>query len=245
MRKQLITIISIGLLSTISISASRILDRGPNLHFGTVNAVGTNSITRDLNLTNNGDEDLTITGISFHEYGRGAYTTVGWNSGVIAPGESQLVPIKFDPDEAFEARNYNIAVYIHSDKTNAGDRDRILFGESIIEDNISTCDNTRILNFGRHLVFGDTDIGTTKEKILTLKNDGNCDLNITGITYHKRTKGKFTGNYVGIIPPHSSQDVTITYAPTELTNDSGVLYVNSDKTNTSKERSRALIGGGI
>ena len=241
MRKQLITTIGIGLLSTMSISADKILDMGPHLHFGTADANGT---IRDLNLTNRGNEDLTISEIRFHDNGNGAYTTTGWDSGIIAPGESQLVPIKFNPEEesaATGSRNYNIAVYVESDRTNVeDDRDRILFGKS--NTTIPTC--TRILEFGDHLVYGDVAVDTNKTKILTIKNNGWCDLNVTGITYHKKTDGKFTGNWSGIIPPYSSQDVNITYAPTEIGSDSGLLYIKSNRTNKS-ERSRALIGTGI
>lgn len=240
MRKQLLTTLCVGVLSTMTISADKILDLGSHLHFGTVDANGTTSVTRDLNLTNKGSEDLTITEIRFHDNGNGAYTTVGWDSGVIAPGASQLVPIKFDPDEEAGARNYNIAVYVESDRTNGGDRDRILFGESTSHSTLCT----RILEFGDHLVYGETDVGTTKVKTLTIKNDGWCPLTVTGITYHKRTHGQFTGNWSGIIPAYSSQDVNITYAPTAIGNDSGLLYIKSDKTNQS-ERSRALIGMGI
>jgi len=242
MRKQLITTVCVGLLSTMGLSADRILDRGPNLHFGTVDANGTTSVTRDLNLTNKGSEDLTITEIRFHDNGNGAYTTTGWNSGVIPPGASQLVPIKFDPDEEAGERNYNIAVYIESDKTNNGDRDRILFGESTSHD--TPC--TRILEFGEHLVFGETDVGTSKVKKLTIRNDGWCDLTITGIDYHTKISDVYSGNWTGIIPAYSSQDVNITYTPIigGGHNDSGLLYIKSDRTNIS-ERSRALIGMGI
>ena len=240
MHKQLITTLCVGLLSTMPIFASKILDRGPHLHFGTVDANGTTSVTRDLNLTNRGTEDLEITEIRFHDNGNGAYTTTGWDSGIIAPGESQLVPIKFDPEEEAGERNYDIAVYIESDKTNDGDRDRILFGKSTSHD--VGC--TRILEFGKHLVYGETAIGTTKTKILTIKNDGWCDLNVTGITYNDRTDGKFTGNWSGIIPPYSSHNVNITYAPTDIGSNSGLLYIKSNRTNKS-ERSRALIGTGI
>ena len=244
MRKQLITTVCVGLLATMPIFATKILDRGPHLNFGTVNAVGDNTVTRELNLTNRGTEDLTITDIRFHSHGDGAYTTT-WPNGVIAPGKSQLVPITFNPDEAFGVRDYNVAVYIDSDKTNAGDRDRILFGKSIIDYGIVPCVGPKILKFGDHLVFGDTDVGTTKTKILTIKNDGICDLNVTGITYSNGTDGTFTGNWSGIIAPSSSEDINITYEPTSVTDNSGLLYIQSDRTNTSEQRSRALIGAGI
>ena len=355
MRKQLITSLCIGLLATTPIFATKILDRGPNLHFGTVNAVGGISVTKDLNLTNRGDEDLTITAIRFHSRGEGAYTTTGWSSGVIAPHTSQLVPITFNPDEALGARDYNVSVYIESDKTNAGDRDRILFGKSIIthdatrildrgphlhfgtvnvgdtetrdlnltnngtEDltitdirvhengagvyrttgwdsgviaphtsqlvpiefaptqagdyNVAVyidsdktnagdrdrilfgksildphpCVGTKILNFGDHLVFGDVNLGDTKTKTLTIKNDGNCSLTVSGITYSASTDGKFTDNLPAsvVIAPSSFYDVNVTYEPTDVSNNSGLLYIQSDRTNASDERSRALIGAGI
>ena len=240
MRKQLITTLCVGFLSVMPISATKILDRGPHLHFGTVDANGTTSVTRNLQLTNRGDEDLTITEIRFHDNGNGAYTTTGWNSGVIAPGATQLVPIKFDPDENSPTRNYNIAVYIESDKTNAGDRDRILFGEATSHD--TPC--TKILEFGDHLVFGDVTVGTSKTKTLTIRNDGWCPLTVNGITYHERIADVYDGNWSGTIPPYSSHDVNITYSPTGVGSNSGLLYIKSDRTNIS-ERSRALIGAGI
>ena len=226
--------------SIITPAVTRILDRGPHLHFGTVNVGDT--ATRELNLTNNGTEDLTITDIRVHENGEEAYTTTTWNSGVIAPHTSQLVPIEFAPTQAGD---YNVAVYIDSDKTNAGDRDRILFGEGLDPIN-PPCIGSKILKFGDHLVFGDVNLGDTKTKILTIKNDGICDLNVTGITYSSGTDGKFTNTWSGgIIHPSSSQDVTITYEPTDVVDNSGLLYIQSDRTNTLDQRSRALIGAGI
>ena len=248
MRKQLITTVCVGLLATMPIFATKILDRGPHLNFGTVNAVGDNTVTRELNLTNRGTEYLTITDIRFHSRGDGAYTidSSNWSPGdVIAPQSSKLIPIIFNPKEALGARDYNVAVYIDSDKTNAGDRDRILFGKSIIVPDNGPCVGSKILKFGDHLVFGDTDVGTTKTKILTIKNDGICDLNVTGITYSNGTDGTFTGNWSGIIAPSSSEDINITYEPTSVTDNSGLLYIQSDRTNTSEQRSRALIGAGI
>ena len=241
MRNQLITTLCIGLLATMPTFATKILNRGPHLNFGTV-SVG-QCVTRDLNLTNEGDENLTITGISFHEYGEGMYDT-NYTGGIIEPGQSQLVPITFCPTNS---RSYNIAVYIASDKTNAGDRDRMLLGEAVPPVPRPTCNinGTKILDFGPHLNFGAVPIGLSPTKTLTLINNGDCNLTVSGITYHASTGGKFTGNWSGIIPPSSSQDVTITYTPTDVEDNTGKLYILSDRTNTSKERSRTLIGEGI
>ena len=240
MRKQLITTLCVGLLATMPSFATKILDRGDHLYFGTVN-VG-NTVTRDLNLTNRGDENLTITDITFHEYGEGVYElgNPADSSFVLTPNESRLVPIKFTPTQD---KSYNIAVYVESDKTNAGERDRILLGEGNGE--VLPC-SSKILNFGPHLNFGNVTVGLDVTRILTIKNDGDCDLNVTGISYHEYTHGNFEGNFVGIIPAHSSQNVDIKYTPDTVgVNDTGKLYVNSDRTNTSKERSRTLIGAGI
>ena len=104
--------------------------------------------------------------------------------------------------------------------------------------------DTRILEFEGNLKFGDIKIGENETKTLTLYNKGNAILHIEKIRFHKRLKGTFRGNFTGNIPANGERKVLITFSPTEEIDYTGLVYIESDRTN-SGDRSRLLTGKGI
>jgi len=231
-RLKAIVLYCIGvLLFTLNLSAdTRILAFGENLNFGTV-AIN-ESVTRELTLYNLGDSNLTIEELRFHENLRGAYS--GNFSGVIPPNGEQNVTITFSPTEATP---YVGLVYVESDRTNSGDRNRLLTGNS------EAVTETRILKFGENLKFGEVKVGESATKTLTLYNKGNALLHIEKIRFHERLNGAFHGEFTGDIPANGEREVPIVFSPTEEISYAGLVYVESDRTNGG-DRNRLLTGKG-
>ncbi|RUM68749.1 MAG: hypothetical protein DSZ07_06065, partial [Sulfurovum sp.] len=232
-----LSIISIGLilLGTITFAEdTRILKFGDNLEFGSVK-VG-DSVTRDLILYNEGNATLNISKLRFHQRIQAVYA--GDWSGAIEPGESQHISITFTPNEV---KIYNGLLYVNSDRTNSGNYSRVLKGEGTPLDD-TNC--TKILTFGSHLKFGQVNIGETVTREITLYNKGTCPLTIEKFRFHDKIKDVFSGDFSGVIEVNGSKTATITFKPTENNRYSGLVYIQSDRTNGG-EYSRALIGEGI
>jgi len=223
----------IGFISSATFADSRVLRLGDHLNFNDVN-IG-ESVTRDFILYNDGDSNLTIYGLHFHEKLEGVYS--GGFSGVITPGSSKLITITFTPIE--EKASIGL-VYVDSDRTNSNDRSRVLQGVGI-----DNHDNRRILEFGSHLNFGDVNIGESVTRELILYNTGSSILHISGLRFHERIEGIYSGNFSGEIAPGASQSISITFSPTENKTYSGLVYVVSNKTNIDDESSRSLVGNGL
>jgi len=105
-------------------------------------------------------------------------------------------------------------------------------------------DCTKILSFDKHLNFGEVSVGTFSTRELTLYNRGNCPLSITNLRVHESIEGIFLGSWKGEIAPNSSQAIPIVFFPKKEKKYSGLIYVDSDKTNGG-DSNRLLQGRGI
>ncbi len=236
MRLPLISMASLLFLSGAALADdTRILKLGSHMNFGSVNL--SQEVTKTLSISNMGNSDLNVSRIRFHDRLDGAYT--GSFSGIIHPNETRNVSITFRP---LAGLTYKGLLYVESDRTNSGDRSRVLKGIGL---DVNNTVPTRVLDFGKHLTFGNVDINTSATSQLTIRNKGNSDLHISGLTFHERGHGAFTGNFAGIIPPHGERNVTITFRPTMGMPFAGRVYVHSDRTNTARDRSRVLRGNGF
>ena len=86
----------------------------------------------------------------------------------------------------------------------------------------STC----IIRLSGDLAFGSVTVGQTPQRTLTIYNDGNSTLTVSGISYPTG----FSGNWSGTIGAGGSRNVTVAFSPTAVTSYSGTVTVNSDKT---------------
>jgi len=233
---KLMSVLVMGLIlsSSIAQADTRVLAFGNNLDFGSVN-VG-ESVSKELVLYNRGDSPLTINEIRFHDNISEAYS--GSYAGVIPAGGEQSVTITFTP--TFES-DFTGLVYVESDRTNTNDRSQLLSGEGIID---SSVERTRILAFGDNIDFGDVLIGESVTKELTLYNRGNSPLTIDLVRFHSRLKARFSGEFSGVIPVGGEQKVSITFTPNETELYQGLVYIESDRTNTN-DRSQLLSGKGV
>ena len=85
----------------------------------------------------------------------------------------------------------------------------------------------RILTILADLTFGSVPSGTTRSLTMRLGNSGGAPLTVTGITYPTNVSGDWAG---GIIAPGTTQDVTVTFAPTAVTTYGGVVTILANQT---------------
>jgi hypothetical protein len=101
------------------------------------------------------------------------------------------------------------------------------------------CSITRIIHLEGDLNFGSVQVGSTSQKALTIYNDGNSTLTVYGIN----CPTGFSGDWSGPISAGGSQNVTVTFSPTQPITYNGTLTVNSDKTSGDNTKSVSGTGG--
>lgn len=99
---------------------------------------------------------------------------------------------------------------------------------------------TRIIRLEGNLAFGEVQVNASAQRTLTIYNDGNSPLTVSGISYPNAV---FTGNWSGDIPAGGSTNVTMTFKPTATQSYSGNLTVNAN--HTSGPNTRAISGTGV
>ncbi len=85
---------------------------------------------------------------------------------------------------------------------------------------------TKIIGLSGNLSFGSVVTGQPSTATLTITNSGNTTLTVTNITYPTC----FSGAWSGTVAAGKATNVTVTFAPVAVTNYSGTVTVNSDKT---------------
>ena len=106
-------------------------------------------------------------------------------------------------------------------------------------------EDTRILTMPSGVIeFGNVKVNETKTKSITISNEGNATLNISGIRLHNKIKNYFSiSNWSGSLAPSQTLDINITFIPTENGLKQGLIYIDSDKTNR-RHRGKLIRGTG-
>jgi hypothetical protein len=219
------------------------------LDFGDEVCIGS-SVSKVLTLFNNGTAPLTVTSIRFHENLNGAYVLNSAGSFVIDANGSADVNITFTPTEAVPSIGL---VYVESDRTNIEqDRSHLLSGTGVDcgLGVVAPSEDTRILAFENPhsaLDFGTASTCTPSTQALTLFNNGNSPLAITDVRFHENLEGAYTSDFPGslVIEANSSAVVNIDFTPTAEQPYVGLVYVESNRTNTDQDRSHVLSGMGV
>ena len=86
--------------------------------------------------------------------------------------------------------------------------------------------STKVIGLSGNLSFGSVVTGQTSAATLTITNSGSAALTVTNISY----PACFSGAWSGTVAAGSAANVTVTFAPVAVTNYSGTVTVNSDKT---------------
>ena len=180
---------------------------GGYLTFGNV-LVGV-SMPATLTITNTGIAPLNVSGITLPPGFSGGF------SGQIAPNQTEYVAVNFLPTSAI---SYNGTVTVNSDAVDGINTIPVTgSGTTVSGPAISV---TGDMNFGA------VPIGSTELLTLTISNPGTLVFHVSGLGYP--ANWPFSGTWSGDILPGTSQNVTITFSPTEIKDYSGYGGVSCD-----------------
>jgi len=88
---------------------------------------------------------------------------------------------------------------------------------------------TRIISLSGTMAFGNVSVGSSAQNTLTIYNNGNSMMTVSGISY----PSGFSGSWSGTIAAGASHSVMVTFAPTAATSYGGMITVNSDATSST------------
>jgi len=180
--------------------------------------VGENS-SETLTISNTGNATLEVTDIT----STGNVFTVNMTSFTVEPGNIQEVIVTFTPDDEllFEG-----ILQIESNDPQTGTIEVALSGNGMIAYPSIAVEPVEI-NFDTTLV------DETSSEILTISNTGIAILNVTNIT---STNTVFTVNMTSFdLEPNESQEVEVTFTPTEQMIYVGTLQIESNDPNGTLE----------
>lgn len=192
---------SIGEFTATSESLSLVLTG--DLEFGNVTTIDTD--VRTLTITN---ESMEVVNVSLVELPDGF--AADWYSGSIAAAGSQDVVITFSPSEI---QTYNGVITVNNDLSDTNNT------IATTGNGISPLDLSGTLNFGAVMV------NTTLDRNFTIINNSNQSITVSSID----VPSNFSTNWSpGAILAASSQEVILTFSPTEIQDYSSQLTVNNN-----------------
>jgi len=164
--------------------------------------------TETLTIHNPGNATLNVTDITLP-----SGFSVTTSTYVIAAEAQEDVLITFSPTDA---HLYFGSAIIHSDAT-GGDSTLIVKGKG----------TTRIISLSGTMAFGNVDVNSTSDATLTITNSGDSELSITDISLPTG----FTASVSTLaVASGESEDITITFAPTQAIGYTGDITITSNAT---------------
>lgn len=187
------------------------------LNFGEVKV--TQSKFERIVIGNSGEQDLVISQYSIQGVG---FNDIGLSSMTVAPGDTIHVTVIFSPELIAP---YSGSLNIISNSFESGELTIPLSGTGI-QLPIIIGSSTELLNFNG------VKVTQTKTETITITNSGEGVLNVTSASTSPQV---FTvsSEVPFSVNPGESADVSITFAPTEVTTYSGSVTFNSNATNNS------------
>ena len=186
--------------------------------FGEV--IATYESTLQAQITNTGQADLNITGITVvpaDPADDGVYTLGEWTS-VVGSGDTVGLPITFTPRTY---KDYSATLVIESDAEENPTLSAAITGTGVQAPTPDICLTPDILDFGM--------IGITSSvSFFEICNDGDGTLHITGMDQLGSGAFVLMGGTPSTIAPGESATVVVSYAPTAATGDNGTLTIHSD-----------------
>lgn len=202
--------------------------------------------TKTITIANEGNATLTISSIRLHDKIKNNFSITNWTGGIL-PNQSIDINMTFIPNQVGRIGGL---FYVNSDKTNSGDRSSLLKGNGtndilttktlrVCEDGVVDCIESKAIE-----EFGAVEIGTSATRTVTIYNDGNAPLTVTGMRLHEKIRDMYRidNPWTGIIPAGGSHNIDVTYTPTDTGLQQGRIYILTDK--TSGYNRKELIGEG-
>jgi probable HAF family extracellular repeat protein len=194
----------------------------------------TTNASKTVMITNSGDADLTISGVSFTGANPGDFTLTGSTAPTLTPGQSTTLTVTFSP-AAIGTRTATLGI-----TSNA------INGPTSISFRGSAVAATRWVQIASSLDFGSVGLSTTSSgQTLTIKNLGNVSLTISGVTLTGANAADFSvsGGTGVTLAPNATTPLTVTLSPTAIGTRSSSLVITSNADNSPT--SVALTGTGV
>ncbi len=167
------------------------------------------SLTKSFFIKNTGSSSLNIDSI----ISKNNAFTAGTNNLSIAPGDSQKIDITFKP---FQALSYSEKLIIYHNA--AGNPDTLnLSGTGVVKTNAVISLSTTDINFGT------VTVNNSIQKSFFVKNTGTASLVVDSIISNEKTYSTSLKSFT--VTPGDSQEVKITFTPTDTTDFTGKLSI--------------------
>ncbi len=186
---------------------TRIIRLSGDLAFGNI-ATG-DTVARTLVIHNDGNIALTISGIIYPAGFDGNWI------GTVAAGEFHSVLVTFSPSTL---QTYDGNISVESDQT-SGISTHACSGTGVIP--------TRIIRLTGDLAFGNVAVKGQTKSLLSIHNDGNITLTVSGFDYPIGFSGDWAG---GTISAGGHHNMYVTFSPTDRLIYGGNITVESDNT---------------
>lgn len=183
-----------------------------DLDFGNVQ-INSNSSVQTLTISNTGNSSFNITNISSSN---NAFTILNGQSTSVSANSSVDYDIQFSPNNE---QTYNGVITIDNTADNANSSN-----SSIQVTGIGVNNNSSTISISGNLNFGDTEIGSSSQRTFTIENTGNQSFSVSSINLPNNV---YTANWnSGTISAGGSQNVTVTFQPTNVQSYNGNVEVN-------------------
>lgn len=105
-------------------------------------------------------------------------------------------------------------------------------------------EETRIIAITGTLDFNDVEVGSSSDRAITVRNDGNAPLSVTSISVPAGSNNAFAASWTsGTIAPNGSQSIVVRFSPTEAKRYDGTLRINGNQ--TAGDNTRAIFATGV
>ena len=196
--------------------------------------VASSSSTHTFRFYNYGTISMALTGSMLQMSGanKSDFSIVTMPTSPIASGQYATIAIKFQPS----GLGLRTASLLISFDSTYGLGATSPYTVAVVGTGTGT---TRTISLEGNMGFGNVITGTSGQATLTVANNGNSILTVTGITFPIG----FGGNWTGSIQPGNSQSVSVAFSPVVAIDYVGNIFVSSDA--TSGTANIAVSGRGV
>jgi len=185
-----------------------------DINFGNTQ-INTTSNSQTLTISNTGNESFNITNITSSN---NVFTIIGGQSITLQPNDSFDVQIQFTPTNE---QDYSGVITVTNDADNANSSNSSI---QVTGTGVNNTSNTSTISLSGNLNFGNVEVGQSDTRNFTISNTGNQSFNVSSISF---PNGVYSSNWnSGTINAGGSQNVTVTFQPTNVQSYNGTITVN-------------------